>query len=689
VYRTGWWSKIATILAAGWLLAAAGARAEVVRVQIDERKPFADGHSFGRSGPYERISGRLHIEVDPNDPANARITDLGLAPRNARGRVECRTDFFLLKPVDPLRGNRRLLYDVNNRGNKLALWTFNGARSNDPATLADAGNGFLMEQGYAVLWCGWNGDVQPGDGRLLIDLPVARDGERPITGKIFVEMLRDERVMSQPFYWGPWGASTAYPPVHPDHRAATLAMRPARDAPAVAIPHGQWAFGRWEEGRFIPDPVHLYVKEGLRPGWLYELVYEGRDPRGTGLGPAAVRDCCSFFRYAAADQGGTANPLAGAVDRAYIFGISQSGRFINHFLFEGLNSDERRQRVFDAALIHVAGGGRGQFNHRFGMTTLAGTAHEQQLSGSEAFPFTTVPQTDPLTGRHGEILARARAAGPLPKIIYTQSSTEYWTRGASLLHTDVEGKKDVPLDPNVRLYVAAGAQHLGGGPTERGICQNLRNPLDDRGPILRAMLVALDRWASGVTEPPASRYPRIADGTLVSLDAFRGQFPRIPGVELPKSFYRPKRLDFGPRWESQGIADYAPPREGPAYQTLLPAVDRDGNEVAGIRLPDVAVPLATYTGWNLRAASAGAEGMLAPYNGSYIPLARTPEERKRSGDPRPSILERYPGRCAYLARVTEAVLQLQQEGFLLEADALAMLRAAAPRDLWPKPNSTR
>ena len=652
-------------------------QAEVARVEIRERGPFAAGHVFGRSGPYERIVGRLHFEVSPDDPANAGITDIKLAPRNGRGRVEFWSDFFLLKPVDPARGNRRLLYDVNNRGNKLALWTFNEARGNNPATLADAGNGFLMRHGWSVLWCGWSGDFMPGDDRLLAGLPVARENGRAITGKIHVEICRDEPVASSPLYWTPWALSVAYPPVSLDTRQARLTIRPKRSEPAVEIPPDQWAFARVADAQRVADPGHLWVRGGLRPGWLYDLVYEGKDPRVSGLGLAAVRDCASFFRYEKADLHGTANPLAGAIDHALIFGISQSGRFVNHLICDGFNADERQRMVFDGALSHVSGAGRGLFNHRFGMATLCATHHEQLLTPSESFPFTTVPQIDPVTGRTGDILARPRARGHVPKVFFTQTATEYWTRGASLLHTDVEGKRDVELDPNVRLYVAAGAQHLGGGPTERGVYQNPRNPLNDRPFVLRALLVALDQWVSGEKLPPDGRYPRIADGTLVDLETFCKTFPRIPGVNLPKGYYMPFRLDFGPRWPTEGIADVVPPRTGPPYRTLVPAVDADGNEVAGIRLPDVAVPLATYAGWNLRAAVAGAEGMLAPYNGSYLAFARTRDERQNDGDPRPSVLERYPTREVYLARVTQAVLQLREQRLLLDDDAVTLLATAA------------
>jgi hypothetical protein len=462
-------------------------------------------------------------------------------------------------------------------------------------------------------------------------------------------------------------------------------MRLRRGEPAVEIPRDRWAFARWEDGKPIPDPKHLYVKDGFRPGWLYDLVYVAKNPRVTGLGLAALRDCVSFFRYAEQDRRGAANPLAGCVEHAYVFGISQSGRLIHHFVYDGFNADEAGRIVFDGALAHVAGAGKGMFNYRFRMTTVYGTHHEGNLAGSEFFPLAPVSQTDAVTGRRSDTLERARAQGCVPKMIFTQTSTEYWVRAASLLHTDLEGKGDLELPDNVRIYFVAGAQHLGGGPHTKGICQQPRNTLNDRPPIFRAMLVALDRWVSTGEQPPPSRYPRIADGTLVDLETFRRQFPRIPGVGLPEGYYQPARLDFGPRFHTQGIADVIPPKTGAPFRTLVPAVDADGNEVAGIRLPDVAVPLGTYTGWNLRAAEYGAEGVLAGLHGMYLPFARTAEERRERGDPRPSVLKRYPTREDYLGRMTEAALALNQQGFLLAEDVVAILSAASQRRLWDPP----
>lgn len=656
------------------------APAEVVKLEIERREPFAAGQAFGQTGPYEKVTGRIALEVDPDDPANGRIVDLRLAPRNDRGRVEFSTDFFLLKPADPARGNRRLLFGVANRGNKLLLGAFNDARGNDPTTAADAGNGFLMRQGYAVLWCGWNGDVLPGGDRLCLRLPMATKDGRTITGRIYSEICVDRESRSEPLWWG---GSDVYPTVDLDDPTAVLSMRPVRSAPGVVVPRDRWAFARWTDGKAVPDPRHVFLQDGFRPGRLYDLVYTGKDPRVTGLGFAAVRDVVSFFRYEPKDSGGTENPLAGGLDRAYVFGISQSGRFIHHFLYEGFNADERRRMVFDAAMPHVAGGGKGYFNHRFAQTTRYASPHEGRLFPCDTFPFTSTPETDPVTGQTGDTLARCRAAGCVPKVFFVQTSAEYWCRAASLLHTDVEGRRDVPPDPNVRIYFIAGAQHIVSASPDPGIYQHQRNTLDHR-PVLRALLVALDRWASEAVEPPPSKHPRIDDGTLVDLQTYRRAFPKIPGVEPPKTYHRPLRLDFGPRWESEGIADRVPPKVGPAYVTLLPAVDADGNATAGIRLPEVAVPLSTYTGWNLRGADCGAEGMPARFYGSQFPFARTAADREQSGDPRPAVAERYPTREDYVRRVEEAAGTLCRKRFLLGEDATAIVKKAAGQRHWSR-----
>lgn len=671
------------------LLHPLAALAGLVRIEVSKHEPFAGGTSYGRSGTYEIINGRLYFEADPKDPANKRIADLALAPVNDRGRIEYWSDFTLLKPVDPSKGNGTFLYDVHNRGNKLALWTFNeGVRSNTPSGLDHAGNGFLMREGYTVLWTGWSGEIQDDDtGRLLAGIPVAVNADgSPVTGRNHVEITVDELVFSRDFFQSPWGISAAYPSVSLDNAEAILTRREYRAAPGEVVPTSEWAFARWVDGEAEPDATSLYVKEGFRPGWIYDLVYTARDPRVSGLGLAGLRDIVSFLRHEQQAPDGTTNPLFGHLERTMIFGVSQSGRFIHHFMFDGFNLDTAGRRVFDGALIHVPGAGKGLFNHRFGMATAYGSFREGNLSPTDCFPFTPVEQNDPVTGTAGDSFGRLRERGGVPKTFFVQSSTEYWSRAASLLHTDVEGKRDIGLDPDMRLYLIAGSQHLDGSDdiSAKKPCLYDLNPVKHRGPVLRALLTSLDDWMRDGVEPPASRYPRIDEGTLVNLEAFRASFPKIPGVEPPAQVYRPLRLDPGPRWESEGIAEQVPPATGEPYVTLVPAVDEDGNERAGIRLPDIAVPIATASGWNRRDEAYGNGGMLAGLPGAWFPFANTRTEREARGDPRPSLEERYPDRETYLEAVIQSLLELREGGYLLDEDVTRMLSYATKgMTFWP------
>jgi hypothetical protein len=661
-----------------FLFSVGSAFAELVKIEVRNRLPFPEGVSYGRSGAYEIINGRLLFEIDPKDPANARIVDLTLAPINGDGQVEFWSDFTLLKPVDPTKGNGTLLYDVHNRGNKLALWTFNdGVRSNSPTGPEHAGNGFLMREGYSVLWTGWSGEIQDDEtGRLLAGIPVAvnPDGS-PVTGQNHVEISVDELAYSRDFFQSPWGISAAYPAVSLENTNASLTRRENRKSPVDAIPNTEWAFARWTNGKAEPDATSLYVKEGFRPGWIYDLVYTARDPRVAGLGLAGVRDTISFLRFDDAAEDGTKNPLFGSVDRTVIFGISQSGRFIHHFLNDGFNLDPAGRRVFDGALIHIAGAGKGLFTQRFGMATVYGNYREGNLSPTDSFPFTPGSQTDPVTGETGDTLALLRGKGGVPKMFFVQTSTEYWSRAASLLHTDVEGKKDLELDPDMRLYFIAGTQHLGGSDDieAKGTARYSLNPVKHRGPVLRALLTALDASLRDGTEPPASQYPRLDDGTLVDLKTFRDRFPKIPSVESPAQVYRPLRLDAGSRWRDAGIADLVPPHVGEPYVTLVPAVDADGNEKGGIRLPMIAVPRGTATGWNLRDDAFGDGGFLAGLSGAWFPFAKTKAEREASGDPRLSIEERYANPATYLEMFTRSLLNLREGGYLLDEDVTRLL----------------
>jgi hypothetical protein len=626
-------------------LLAAPAAAEVVRVEISSREVVSDAPEHARSGPYEVIIGVIHFEVDPDNPANGRIVDLLLAPRNDRGRVEFSADFELHKPVDPNRGNRRLLYFVNNRGRKIGSFHFN----------TEMGRDWLYSEGWSYLWCGWNVDVFEDDDRFNIRVPVVTDNGKTITGTIYNEILSyaNEPVPSMPLVWG---GSIAYPAADLDNSTATLTRRKYRwEEPVIEVPRDQWAFARFEDGEVIPDPRSLYVEGGIEQGWLYDLVYIGKDPKVTGLGMAAIRDIVAFFRFEKADRAGLANPLVGFVDHAYAWGHSQSGRLLNHFVYQDFNRDEKGRKVFDGLIANCPGGGKGLFNSRFAQITRHGSHLEDLLYPIDFFPFTTVEQHDPVTGEDGDSFALARESGSLPKMFFVNTTTDYWTRAASLLHTDTEGTRDLAIDPEARIYFVAGRTHI-----------------DARvGIIGRALLVAMDEWVSDDVDPPESVVPRIADGTLVDLDAYLEAFPDIPDVLVPSSFYRPYRLDMGPRWKSQGIADNAPPKIGPTFGTRVPQVDAIGNEIAGIKLPEVAAPIATFTGWRMR--NPAYSESLGRNRGSILPLPNNDDAREKNGDPRPSVEELYPTQADYMLEVTKNLIDLHRKRLLLGEDLARLL----------------
>ena len=648
-------------------LASVDATARVDRLEILLREPFAGGVSFGATGAYERLAGRLHFTVDPDDPANARIVDLAHAARNRDGRVSYTADFLMLKPVELARGNRRLLYEVNNRGNIGMLDFFNEARwSNDPRGLFHAGNGFLMEQGYTLLWSGWNWDVLPGNDRLQIELPMALGADgMPLSATIAAEIVTEQATDTMPVAWGD---SRGYPAASLDTSRALLTIREEQGAPRRPIPSRDWQFAPSADGVQPPSPTHVQLRTGFTPGAIYELVYEATDARVVGLGLAAIRDAISFFRFAPRYRAGVDNPLAPLLpEQALIFGISQSGLVIQHMLVEALHVDEDARMVFDAALVHVAGGGKGSFNHRFAQTTRHPSHHQDHQYPADVFPFTTTTQTDHVTGRTASVFDRARAADAVPLVFYTQTSTEYWTRSASLIHTDVGGEQDAAVDPSARIYVISGAQHINYFRLDRGDYENCGNPLDHR-PVARALLVALQRWVSTGTPPPPSVYPHLSETTLGSVATYGRIFPSIPGVRRPTGNLQPPRLDLGPRFAELGIADNQPPAFGPPFVTRVPLPDADGNDLGGIRLPLIAAPLGTHTGWNLRHPDVGAADKLGRWSGSFIPFDRTEDERRAAGDPRPSLSLRYASVGAYATRAEEAARELVARGFMLEDD---------------------
>lgn len=664
-----------------------------ITLDIHHRAPFAEGAGFGDTGAYEHIRGRVHFAVDPLAPAQAAVTDIALAPRDADGLVQCAADFEILRPVDGARGNGRLFYDYGNRGNKRALQFFNDApKTNAPRTLADAGNGFLMRRGYHILWMGWQGDLLPGDGRMLFDVPVATDGDAPLTGTVRTELIAGGPGVTV-FPLSSLVTTRSNPAVSTDTGRARLSRRRYAWSPREDIPADRWSFARVERGpgvdnqgtenAVVPSDSHVYLPEGFETGWIYEIVYEARDPQVLGLGHLAVRDAVSFLKYGDADTNGTPNPLkdnGGRVDYAYAWGRSQTGRCIRDALYLGFNADAAGRRVFDGVLPHVAGAGKMWMNHRFAnLVLLPGQEFENHFSPADRFPFAYAVSTDHLTGAVDGILKRPATD---PKVIHTDTAAEYWHRRASLVHTDTEGR-DLPLPDGVRVYHWASTQHFAAPKVEQpshGMSQTYFN-VAASSMLFRATLDNLDAWVTQDIAPPDSRMPRRSDGTLVSFDDWKAGFPQIPGVALPRGPSRLELMDFGPDIDRGLIAKDPPDLPGGEYCVQVPATDTDGNDIAGIRVPMVQAPLGTYTGWSLRNATFGL-GALEGITGSYIPLPTREDERAQTGDPRVSVTERYGDAAGYARAIGAAARRLVDAGLMLEEDVAQATAEAAD---WGRP----
>ena len=651
------------------VLVVSTASAEVVRIEVTSRSDVANGKTYGLAGAFERIAGTIYFAVDPNNPANRIITDIAYAPRNADGKVEFRSDFYLIKPKDISRGNGTLFYEVSNRGGKGMLGYYNNARgSRDPRTDEEMGDGFLLEHGFTLLWVGWQFDVPLRDELVRVYPPVATDNGVPITG-----LVRSEIIVSEVAY----DRSLAdrnhqpYEVVDPSNPANVMTVRDTVEGERRVVPRDQWRFARrTESGEMVADRTRVYLDGGFQPHKIYDVVYVAQDPPLVGLGPAAVRDTISHLKYAAAPELSIA---AGTIDRAIAWGVSQSGRFLRTFLYHGFNADEAQRKAFDGVMAHVAGGGRGSFNSRFAQPSRDGHPFLNKLYPTDIFPFTDVTQTDPETDMRDGLLAAIKPAH-MPKMFHTNSSYEYWGRAASLIHTTLDGAADSPPLDNVRIYTFAGGQHGPGRfPPRRTSGQQLSNP-NDYSWFLRGLLLAMNRWTTDGTPPPASRYPRIADGDLVPPAQLT--FPEIPGVTQPATPHLAYRVVYGPEFRTRGIVTVEPPQVLSTFPILVPQVDADGNETGGLMMPEVAVPLATYTGWNNFRPESGPVDVLSSMQGSYIPFPRTRAQREQRGDSRLSIEERFHSRAEYLGHVSDAALALVEDGYLLAGDLSPILTQA-------------
>jgi hypothetical protein len=637
-------------------------RIEIARVE----SPTFEGTSFGDVGPYEKLVGTAHGEIDPEDRRNEVIVDLQLAPRNIRGLVEYSTDVLILRPVDAKKGNRRLLFDINNRGDARAFGIFNnvGRLLNDPTSAADAGIGFLMRQGYTVVLSGWDGTVGAGNGRLTIKVPTIRDpGGAPLTGVALEEFVIDNSTTQT--------GRLTYPAATLDKGRARLTQRVRYEDPPVRLPATGWEYVDASRIRLLPAGT------AFSAGRLYEFVYPATDPKVLGIGLAAIRDVASFLHHGTPDEERKGNPLADSIDHVYSFCFSQPCRAMHDFVRLGFNEDETGRRAIDGVLNWVGGGSGIFLNYRFGQPAVTHRQHIGRWFPEFEFPFANQVTFDPITNRTDGRLKRCLETNTCPKIFEVNSENEYWAKAMSVAHLDVSGR-DLGDAPDVRSYLLAGLPHApASGP---GICQQPRNPLAPN-PILRALLVALDEWVADGTEPPASRLPRRDNGTLVaSLPQSTAGFPNIPGVTYNGRMHTGDWLYFGDTAED-GIVKLLPPvLRGSPYPALVPKTDADGNGLAGIRLPDISVPLATYTGWALRAAPPGAnEGCDAA--GQKIDFRQTAAERLAAGDPRLSIEERYPTHSGYVNLVTAAANRLREDRLMLAEDVDRFVAAAEARPI--------
>jgi hypothetical protein len=648
--------------------------AAVERFEISSRVSFANGKTFGDIGAYERIEGTVHFTLDPNSPQNNNVVDLNLAPRDADGLVRYTADVSLLAPVDLSKASGALLYDVNNRGNKLALNFFNfgdHSNRNDPKSNKHAGDGFLMKQGIVVLWSGWIGELLPGNNRLRLQPPSTAAAPKTIKGRVRYELFSSKKTSTLTVNGDGHGvyqpADAAMPKAWLTHR-----LKPAD--PRIYIPRNKWKAAIVAATEDAPmSKMTVTLDGGFEPSVLYELIYQAKNPVVMGTSFTSVRDLISAFKYG----DGKDNPLllknTPIVERAHGFGVSQSGRFLRELVYWGLNEDEQGRKAFDAVIPHVSGGGLGSFNYRFCQPTAYNTQFRQHDYPSDRFPFAYETQTDSLSKLTDGILKRSSKSA-MPYIFHTQSSSEYWHRSGSLAHTDTLGRKDSEVPNNVRIYIFGGTQH---GPStfppSTSGSTNKQNPGDYRY-FLRSLLVRLDRWVADGKEPPASVYPTIASGNLVAPHQKSSGFPTIPGVAYPKVWQQPSLWELGNRWNEHRIIDREPPLPVADYVVLVPRFNHDGNELGCLNPPEVEVPVASYTGWNLIKDGTVADGNLAGLRGSYIPFPRTKAQRLASKDPRLSVQERYDSVDNYIDRMAVYCQRLVKAGYLMKSDVPKILK---------------
>jgi hypothetical protein len=646
------------------LLSVRPANARVIRAEIATRADIANGREFAAAGAYERITGRVYFSVIAADPHNTRIVDIANAVNLKNGEVEFSSDFIAVRPKDAAKSNGTMILENPNRGyGRIASLVDGGS----PDLTKDVGDAWLLRHGYTIVTLGWQWDA-PGDDALRLYAPIAKEDGKTITGLVRGDIMPSKEMEEIPLghlIVGKIGG-TEYPVFDPKDPRNSLTVRLRRESGRMKIPRTEWQFAQTVNGKLQPSDRFIHLNGGFKPGRIYEYIYVAANPVVAGLGFAAFRDFAAYSKHAP-------DAIAPA-QRVYGEGISQNGRFLRDFLYQGFNADEENRPALDGVLAHVAGAGRGSLNYRFAQPSRDAQPTSSVFFPTDIFPFTDLPETDPQTGATGGILDRAIADKVVPKIFFSNTSYEYWGRVASLISTSADGARDVEVSPNVRIYHFTGLQHFPGPfPPARGEADLMGQEPETFLParfFWRAMIANMDAWVRSDTAPPASSYPRIDQQNLVPLATWA--FPKIPGVKRPQDANKAYRLNFGPNWQN-GILSLQPPIVGPAFPVLVPQVDADGNERDGVRLPEITVPLATYTGWNLRDASIGAPTERVAFEGSFLVFPKTAAERKASGDPRKSIAERYRGRDDYLARYQQAIEDLVKQRWLLPEDRVAFI----------------
>ncbi len=646
----------------------------LVRFEITQCEPYADGRDFGATGAYEQVDGIAHFAVDPVHSANQSIVDLSLAPPNSNGLVNFEADLSIVMPVNGSKGNGRAIVEAPNRGRRRAVAMLNRAPANAPVSRhSHPGDGFLFERGFTVASIGWQWDVNRSDVLMGLSAPRAMLKGFAVRGQTMVEIRPCERIST-------WLLADRIhrpmPAAAGEQPEAVLYVRDFEDGVDTIVPRNRWKFVR------VTDPEecdsfakYIHLEGGFDPGRIYQIVYETDYAPVAGLGLLALRDVAPFLRNTSND-----NPTAGGFSTLIAWGVSQTGRLLRDFMHFGLNLTEDGAIAYDGIAPHVAGARRGSFNHRF-----AQPSNQTTPLWGHAFPYADISTTDTLSAQRAGLLDHLSAAGAMPKVISTNSSAEYWRGDAALSHIDTNGESDLAEHPYSRSYLFASTQHIPGyigqSRVNTAVHTTMRYPLNvlDYRPLLRAALINLDLWINQGVEPPPSCHPRIADGTAVTRDNILKYYASIPEFEQLSDDRLPfvRTVDMG-NPESIGIGQF-PGREGAFYPALVSAIDSDGNELAGIRLPDVVVPVGSNSGWNPRDPSIGSPDQIVPMSGLTLFFASDEQQRKQRADPRPSVAQRYASRADYKTQVRIVAKQLSKERFLLEQDIKIVVEAAVER----------